>query len=1041
MKSLFAVLTLTAVPFYLGFSFYSKAGSEGEIRLHLRGAPSHRDLLHRKASPYSLHENHIDTLRILAIRVEFVPDTLAETTGDGRFVMTSPETPTIDPPPHDRRYFEAQLQALANYYYKVSNGKLVLLWDVYPRENEAAYQLDKPMIYYAPGPESEEADRRLAELFRDGFLLADRQDNIPFSQYDSFILFHAGVGNDLRFDFDPTPNDIPSAFLNLDDLRTNLAPDDPGFQGIAVQGGSYYIQDGIILPETQSQEGFEIGLLGTAAIMMGFQIGLPALYDLEKGTSGIGRWGLMDQGSGNFQGMLPAEPSAWEKVYMGWEKPIVVYTADSLKVAAPREPLSPNRIYKIPINDDEYFLIENRQRDVNGDQIAIGRDTYGNRVEFKDPGQILADTTIGVIVEVDEYDFGLPGSGILIWHIDEAVIREKLADNRINSDPERRGVDLEEADGAQDIGRIYGFLHPGSGSENGVPEDAWHRDNPINKLVNNSDKVEFGPDTQPSSRSNDGANSYIVITDFSENRPLMSFSVKNSRILAGFPQYVGQDFLPIMAADLVTELPGSEIVLLRRDGAVVVVDGQGREHGGLSETHTIASPGNEQRTYTVRKILDLGAKFSNPPAFGDVDGDGNDEMILASDDGILRVYRFQWQSGRQMLPEPLWSIEVPEKYPAWAGYATAQKLVLWANGQSLRGYDASGTETFSFLAGRRILHAAIAPDAVLLATENELILLDAATQAVKWRIAAGNPQAVAIADFESNGELTYIVRETSGEIRLIRSNGQEIRTIVPPWLGPAGMSVADVDGDGFKDLVLVYADRIEAINRAGARLEGFPRLFPGPGEPVERGQEALLLRSKVSSWLQIAFAAPSGNIYLLGQSASLADGFPFAFSAAPENNLAAADVNGDGEIDLLALSDAGFLTAISLPGMAPPTDHPWTVYGGDPAQQRRNVLQFPAGVANGELLPAHLAYNYPNPTENGMTTIRYRLNGEAKVIIQIFDLAGELVQEFSGPAVPNADNEIPWSVSAIQSGVYLARIEARSANKREVVTFKIAVVK
>ena len=117
------------------------------------------------------------------------------------------------------------------------------------------------------------------------------------------------------------------------------------------------------------------------------------------------------------------------------------------------------------------------------------------------------------------------------------------------------------------------------------------------------------------------------------------------------------------------------------------------------------------------------------------------------------------------------------------------------------------------------------------------------------------------------------------------------------------------------------------------------------------------------------------------------------------------------------------------------------MYGGDPAQQRRNVLQFPAGVANGELLPAHLAYNYPNPTENGMTTIRYRLNGEAKVIIQIFDLAGELVQEFSGPAVPNADNEIPWSVSAIQSGVYLARIEARSANKREVVTFKIAVVK
>jgi hypothetical protein len=39
------------------------------------------------------------------------------------------------------------------------------------------------------------------------------------------------------------------------------------------------------------------------------------------------------------------------------------------------------------------------------------------------------------------------------------------------------------------------------------------------------------------------------------------------------------------------------------------------------------------------------------------------------------------------------------------------------------------------------------------------------------------------------------------------------------------------------------------------------------------------------------------------------------------------------------------------------------------------------------------------------------------------------------------DNEVPWNVSNIQSGVYLARVEARGASRSDVVIIKIAVVK
>ncbi|MDZ7343849.1 MAG: hypothetical protein ONA90_04985, partial [candidate division KSB1 bacterium] len=137
-----------------------------------------------------------DTLNVLAIRVDFVPDNNARTTGNGRFMLAPSSKHTIDPPPHDRAYFEAQMLALTNYYASVSRGKLLLRYQVYPAADTVAYHLDRPMAYYGPGRDDPASDQRLAELFRDSFQKADSVDRINFSAFDSFILFHAGVGED-----------------------------------------------------------------------------------------------------------------------------------------------------------------------------------------------------------------------------------------------------------------------------------------------------------------------------------------------------------------------------------------------------------------------------------------------------------------------------------------------------------------------------------------------------------------------------------------------------------------------------------------------------------------------------------------------------------------------------------------------------------------------------------------------------------------------------------------------------------------------------
>ena len=62
--------------------------------------------------------------------------------------------------------------------------------------------------------------------------------------------------------------------------------------------------------------------------------------------------------------------------------------------------------------------------------------------------------------------------------------------------------------------------------------------------------------------------------------------------------------------------------------------------------------------------------------------------------------------------------------------------------------------------------------------------------------------------------------------------------------------------------------------------------------------------------------------------------------------------------------------------------------------------------------------------------------------IKIFDLAGGLVDELNDNALGGFDNETEWSVSDIQSGVYLARVEATGlSGKSENKIIKIAVIK
>ncbi|MGE5404949.1 MAG: M6 family metalloprotease domain-containing protein [Candidatus Saccharibacteria bacterium] len=159
--------------------------------------------------------------------------------------------------------------------------------------------------------------------------------------------------------------------------------------------------------------------IGTACHELGHDLGLPDLYNtggLGSTGTGIGPHCLMS--SGSWGGMIPGETpvhlSAWAKVDQGFINPATVQLGSADLTAATSSGYQPVKVSTS--NPDQYFLIENRQ--------------------FTSFDQGLAS-----------FFESTAQGGIIIYHVDEAVIRAKRSNNTINNDAAHKGIDVEEAGG------------------------------------------------------------------------------------------------------------------------------------------------------------------------------------------------------------------------------------------------------------------------------------------------------------------------------------------------------------------------------------------------------------------------------------------------------------------------------------------------------------------------------------------------------------------------------------------------------------------
>jgi immune inhibitor A len=190
--------------------------------------------------------------------------------------------------------------------------------------------------------------------------------------------------------------------------------------------------------------------LGVTAHEIGHLVfGWPDLYDTDNTSEGIGNWCLMASGSWGLGGDRPVHPSAWCKSTQGWIDVVTQTSNADVTIADVKTGRTAYRLWKDGEGGNEYFLVENRQQ--------------------------------------AGFDASLPGQGLLIWHIDDAVDS--------NTNESHYKVALLQADGQR---------HLETNANRGDDGDAY---------PGSSGNASFTGTSTPNSRSYAGSPTAVAVTD------------------------------------------------------------------------------------------------------------------------------------------------------------------------------------------------------------------------------------------------------------------------------------------------------------------------------------------------------------------------------------------------------------------------------------------------------------------------------------------------------------------------------------------------
>ncbi len=1169
-------------------------------------------------------------LKINVMYVEFQEekDDNDRTTGRGVF-NSGKDTFNLDPRGFRKHkyYLERHLEFAQHYFNSISNGRLKLTWRFFPEpdaetgEIKEPFQLRNRMAAY--NPTRKETEKRevffknkaialmsfVSESIRRANADKDENDN-PFRQpfspdtIDCYMIFHAGYnglldGGKLGKLGADTPHDIIDFFATKEDF--SLLKEFPETQSpslVDVQNADSIgvivgesatrdtIQEVMILSESASQDDVNFGINGILVNQIARQIGMPDTWDRGTGFTQLGYFDMMDVGHLSQMGFIPVYPSAWIRMFMGWENPSEARPGKDGKqtydLYAPTFNHSDNsllRSVKIPINDREYLLVENRQKSLfkevtiyysysQKDKFRFDiKDSLKVSVDFLD--SLFLDSLCdikgknckvnekrprGIITGVSDYDIGIPGSGLLVWHVNEWFVEEAIKYGFVNaSDDDTKefvGINLVEADGDLSIGK------EGKDQLNQSVFDFGTGADVLPHIAKQVDKVE-GKDTtwkidtiryitpygHANTNSWNDGRSHIVLE--------APTPTNYSRLLPGINPISGDSIFNYLDTSLTlvvhwnsnkiigkTELGQWPIRTLRSTAptaltftgvedrliALLVSDeGYLQAYGSsgkmitepfdtlfasepFDSLHTL-TPTGDYRDSIPLPVASLGAALGTPISSAVL---ANGKNVFISDDGNVHITGLSPDSfsvsnaaafervtkdvdaviGPLVVENQLWIVDKNNKL-----------LLMDDNAQELLSVSLPDIHYHHLAAYRSTKSGNMEP--VLVGRGGRTVIVDVSakkaeelTEKEGWTDLS-QTFSISTSDFDRDGDCDILLLGSRGAMAIINQSGEVFpnfpqqtprftKAVFEDSVEKEGKKVlkteelltqdlshpaiADINEDGYPDILFTGVNTLYAMDYTGAVLSGWPfqlerRQNVGQLYHSKTIQATVVQSQPLVAQLDgetvIIIASPDGLIWAVTN-----EGEPYSKSAFDKNseiyeksgplsvnrsdwplsvgglnydttdvpfiNLSMADVNNDENLELFAVSGIGTVDMWLLSGAKAADEANWTMMGGSTARQyyfdASKLQDIQSSESENKIIEFHL---FPSPLKGRFANVHLNLGASAdRAHIRVFDLAGMVVKdsEFSDFPYRGKQPNFRLDLGHLGPDVYTVRIDVKFKN-------------
>ncbi len=1021
-------------------------------------------------------------IRILAIRVDFPledPDD-SMTTGNGKFRLTDNGrdpilrvedngdtvfNPLYDPP-HDKRYFEHLLEYVADYYRNATYGKVKVEFVVIPQEDDSAYHLPHSIRYYG---DTNNWLYGLAAIIRDAFKAADRDQNLPFTftdldgngvkdamegVLDRYVIFHAGSAwqTDIMKN---TPFDIPAVYVPPAVIEYAF-----GRPFIVLNEGADTVWDAAVMPEQMTQDGVESRLQATLVheSMHNF-FSAPDLYDVSYHGAGIGAWGIMATGGylsyespdGDTipEGLIAPLPNAFSRWWISWVTDLIWGQGgalgsefqkvqpssffDSLEIYPAavmtdsngnflEDPHGRPRFYKVPINDHEYYLLEYRKKDLNSDSTVKGVWRDGVFVSF-----------------FGENDYLLPGSGLLIWHIDETILWDNYAYNEIQV-PRPMAVDLEEADHVQDLESFRPpDMHPYQYVWFGCPYDPFYRGN----------NTEFSDTSRPSTVDNEGGHTGIKIFGISSPESTMTFILGYEHSFAGFPVSLIRETETVDSTRMFLRYRSNEILstYLKHDSdggviwAVANVSVDTIVENYMNNSVDTTAHFNEIDIFAVDDSGRLISELSFPNsgltygiALADLDGNGTKELIFGTTNQKIYALTLRDDSIVSYWFRPASAPDAVMSPPV-----VADSFIFIGNeNQELVRYRFNGAAGLSVFVGSPVRTPPAYADGKLwfLSTDGRFFRIDVDEMTVED--SALNDMVIesklppVVADMDGRGDIRIALVRSDSELVVMDSTLNVVWSRKLKGMPIAGPSVADIDGDGYGEIVVLTYKAIYAFNHNGSLLSGFPVKDVSIGDVRDVGT-LILADVNGDGNPDILFQNAEDGIFAYDYSGKPVNGYPLQL-AGDADMIAGNFVPSTDNAELLSFDSKGYLRGYQLDG----TTVGWSQFGGDAGNTSFVQIHGDTTPENG--VGVDRVYLYPNPSHTGMVRLRFRAYEPGDVSLMLVTQSGTILGKYGPFEVQGEDyEEVPLDLRDIASGLYFVRVNFELDSGRYLRILKLAI--